>query len=223
MTAQAKKRTRRLWTKDEDDLLRRRYPHESTDSIAADMGRSKSSIYARVASLGLHKSDSFMAQKRTESVQKLNEMGAKHRFQAGLVPWNAGRRFVPGGRSIETRFKQGQKPHTWRPIGTERLTKEGYLERKVMDTCVTKNDYKPVHHIVWEEAGREIPPGHVLAFKDGNKRNFALENLELLTRKQLMARNTIHNYGPEVAQLAQLRGAIKRQINRLEGKDNEQR
>lgn len=219
-----KKRTRRLWTKDEDDLLRRRYPHESTDSIAADMGRSKSSIYARVASLWLHKSDSFMAQKRTESVQKLNEMGAKHRFQAGLVPWNAGRRFVPGGRSIETRFKPGQKPHTWRPIGTERLTKEGYLERKVMDTCVTKNDYKPVHHIVWEEAGRgEIPPGHVLAFKDGNKRNFALENLELLTRKQLMARNTIHNYGPEVAQLAQLRGAIKRQINRLEGKDNEQR
>lgn len=223
MTAQAKKRTRRLWTKDEDDILRRRYPHESTDSIAADMGRSTSSIYARVASLGLHKSDSFLAQKRTENAQKLNDLGAQHRFQPGLVPWNAGRRFVSGGRSIETRFKPGQKPHTWRPIGTERLTKEGYLERKVRDTCVTKNDYKPVHHIVWEEAGREMPPGHVLAFKDGNKRNFALENLELLTRKQLMARNTIHNYGPEVAQLAQLRGAIKRQINRLEGKDNEQR
>jgi len=183
------------------------------------MGRSTSSIYARVASLGLHKSDSFLMQKRAENAQKLNDLGAQNRFQTGLVPWNAGRRFVSGGRSVETRFKPGQRPHTWRPIGTERLTKEGYLERKVRDTCVTKNDYKPVHHIVWEEAGRgEIPPGHVLAFKDGNKRNFALENLELLTRKQLMARNTIHNYGPEVAQLAQLRGAIKRQINRLEGK-----
>ena len=218
MTAQAKKRTRRLWTKDEDDLLRRRYPHESTESIAADMGRSTSSIYARVASLGLHKSDSYAAQQAERNSARLVHLGMQHQFHAGLVPWNAGRRFVSGGRSIETRFKPGQKPHTWRPIGTERLTKEGYLERKVMDTCVTKNDYKPVHHIVWEEAGREIPPGHVLAFKDGNKRNFALENLELLTRKQLMARNTIHNYGPEVAQLAQLRGAIKRQINRLEGK-----
>lgn len=222
MTAQAKKRTRRLWTQAEDAMLRARYPNESTDSIAADMGRSTSSIYARVASLGLHKSDSFLAQKRTENAQKLNEIGAQHRFQAGLVPWNAGRRSVSGGRSIETRFKPGQKPHTWRPIGTERLTKEGYLERKIRDTCVTKNDYKPVHHIVWEEAGRgEIPPGHVLAFKDGNKRNFALDNLELLTRKQLMARNTIHNYGPEVAQLAQLRGAIKRQIKRIEGKKDE--
>ena len=213
-----KKRTRRLWTKDEDDLLRRRYPNESTDSIAADMGRSTSSIYARVASLGLHKSDSYAAQQAERNSSRLVQLGMQHQFQAGLVPWNAGRRFVSGGRSIETSFKPGQKPHTWRPIGTERLTKEGYLERKVRDTCVTKNDYKPVHHIVWEEAGREIPPGHVLAFKDGNKRNFALENLELLTRKQLMARNTIHNYGPEVAQLAQLRGAIKRQINRLEGK-----
>ena len=213
-----KKRTRRLWTKDEDDLLRRRYPNESTDSIAADMGRSTSSIYARVASLGLHKSDSYAAQQAERNSSRLVQLGMQHQFQAGLVPWNAGRRFVSGGRSIETRFKPGQKPHTWRPIGTERLTKEGYLERKVRDTCVTKNDYKPVHHIVWEEAGREIPPGHVLAFKDGNKRNFALENLELLTRKQLMARNTIHNYGPEVAQPAQLRGAIKRQINRLEGK-----
>ena len=182
------------------------------------MGRSTSSIYARVASLGLHKSDSYAAQQAERNSSRLVQLGMQHQFQAGLVPWNAGRRSVSGGRSIETRFKPGQKPHTWRPIGTERLTKEGYLERKVRDTCVTKNDYKAVHHIVWEEAGREIPPGHVLAFKDGNKRNFALENLELLTRKQLMARNTIHNYGPEVAQLAQLRGAIKRQINRLEGK-----
>lgn len=199
-------------------MLRARYPNESTDSIAADMGRSTSSIYARVASLGLHKSDSYAAPQAERNSARLVQLGMQHQFQAGLVPWNAGRRFVSGGRSIETRFKPGQKPHTWRPIGTERLTKEGYLERKVRDTCVTKNDYKPVHHIVWEEAGREIPPGHVLSFKDGNKRNFAIENLELLTRKQLMARNTIHNYGPEVAQLAQLRGAIKRQINRLEGK-----
>jgi len=213
-----KKRTRRLWTKDEDDLLRRRYPNESTDSIAADMGRSTSSIYARVASLGRNTTASYADRQAERNSSRLVQLGMQHQFQAGLVPWNAGRRFVSGGRSIETRFKPGQKPHTWRPIGTERLTKEGYLERKVRDTCVTKNDYKPVHHIVWEEAGREIPPGHVLAFKDGNKRNFALENLELLTRKQLMARNTIHNYGPEVAQLAQLRGAIKRQINRLEGK-----
>ena len=72
----------------------------------------------------------------------------------------------------------------------------------------------PVHHIVWREAGREIPRGYRLTFKDGNKRNFALDNLELVSIADMMRRNTVHNYGPEIAQLVQLRGAITRQINR---------
>lgn len=221
MTATKRKRTRRLWTQDEDDILMRRYPNESTEAIAKTLARSISSVYARVERLGLHKSDSYLQQQRAEVNEKLSAAGKDSRFAPGLVPWNAGKKFVSGGRSIETRFKPGQKPHTWRPIGTERVTKEGYLERKVSDTCVTRIDYRPVHHLVWEAAGRTVPPGHVLVFKDGNKRNFAIDNLELLTRKQLMERNTIHNYGAEVARLAQLRGAIKRQINRLEGKNNE--
>ena len=98
------------------------------------------------------------------------------------------------------------------------MTWEGYLERKVTDTGVKRIDYRLVHHLVWLAAGREIPPGHVLTFRDGDKRNFDLDNLELLPRKQLMQRNSYHNYGQEVANLIQLRGAINRQINRKEGK-----
>ena len=66
------------------------------------------------------------------------------------------------------------------------MTCEGYLERKVTDTGVKRIDYRLVHHLVWLAAGREIPPGHVLTFRDGDKRNFDLDNLELLTRKQLI-------------------------------------
>jgi hypothetical protein len=55
----------------------------------------------------------------------------------------------------------------------------------------------------------------VLIFCDGNKRNFALDNLELLSRSALMRRNSIHNYGPELARLSQLRGAVTQQINLL--------
>lgn len=143
---------------------------------------------------------------------------AATRFKPGQEPWNSGTHFASGGRSVETRFKPGNKPHTWRPIGTELISKEGYLERKVTDTGVTEHDYVPVHHLVWREAGREIPKGSVLVFRDGDKRNFAIDNLELVTRQELMRRNSIHNCGPEIAQLIQLRGAISRQINQREGK-----
>jgi hypothetical protein len=53
-----------------------------------------------------------------------------------------------------------------------------------------------------------------LTFRDGDKTNLSIENLELITRAELMRRNSIHNYGPEIAQLGQLKGALLRQIRR---------
>jgi hypothetical protein len=64
--------------------------------------------------------------------------------------------------------------------------------------------------------GEYPPKGMALIFKDGNKLNCEIENLELVSRKDLMLRNNVHQYGPEIAQLVQLRGAITRQINRKE-------
>ncbi len=57
---------------------------------------------------------------------------------------------------------------------------------------------------------------HAVAFKDGNKQNIALDNLELVSRADLMKRNSYHNYGKEIAQLVQLKGAVTRQINKRE-------
>lgn len=39
------------------------------------------------------------------------------------------------------------------------------------------------------------------------------DRLELVTRAENMARNTLHRYPKEVAQLIQLRGALNRKIN----------
>ena len=74
------------------------------------------------------------------------------------------------------------------------------------DTGVTRRDYVNVHHLIWREAGNDIPPGHILIFRDGNKANFALENLELITRKENMRRNSVHNLPKELAELCQLKG-----------------
>jgi hypothetical protein len=214
MTAPAGKPASRFWTPAEDELLRSRYADETAESLAEALNRTLSSVYYRARRIGLYKSAAFLARLRSDVNQKLLLSGETTRFHPGQKPWNRGIRFDVGGRSSETRFKPGHKTHNWRPIGFERMTWEGYLERKVTDTGVKRIDYRLVHHLVWLAAGREIPPGHVLTFRDGDKRNFDLDNLELLPRKQLMQRNSCHNYGPEISYLMMLRGQIIRKINR---------
>ena len=185
----------RPWTPEDDAELRRAYLANSASEVGRLMGRSRVAIRNRVHKLGIRKGTN------------------PSQFTKGFTPWNKGARFICGGRNPDTQFQPGHRPHTWNPIGHERVIKDGYLQRKLTDTGITRRDYVLIHHIVWREAGREIPPGHALVFRDGDKRNCALDNLELVSRATLMQRNSVHNYGPEIAALTQLRGAINRQIN----------
>lgn len=184
------------------------------------LNRTERCVFAAAAILGLKKSAEYLASPEACRLRCGSHVGADTQFKPGHQTWNKGTRFVAGGRSAETRFKPGQKPHTWNPIGHERVSDEGYLQRKMTDTGCTSRDYVAVHRLVWQEAGREIPKGYVLTFRDGDKRNFALDNLELVHRSELMKRNSLHNYPKEVAQAIQLRGALNRKINRLTGENN---
>lgn len=191
----------RPWSAEEDALLRTWYDTMPASRIGRLLGRTRAAVKQRVRALGLTKG---------------HNPGC---FAKGLTPWNKGAKFDSGGRSHETRFKPGHKPANWKPIGSERVSKEGYLQRKVTDTGYPPCDWVAVHHLVWRAAGREIPPQHHLTFKDGNKRNFALDNLALVSFVDMMRHNTCHNYGPEIAQITQLRGAITRQINKRSQKN----
>lgn len=204
--------TYHTWTPDEAALLARIYPDTSTDDVADRLGFTVAQIRRKAYALGIHKTPEF----RRETMVETGRKSVGRKFKAGNVPWNYGKSFPSIGRTIETQFKPKSNPPGWRPIGTERVNTWGYLQRKMTDTGESWRDYVPVHHIVWFDAGREIPPGHALVFRDGDKRNFALENLELITRSELMRRNSYHNYGPEIAGLIQLRGVISRKLNRKE-------
>ena len=165
------------------------------------LNRSKAAILLKAFELNLNKSFEFM-----KSI----------RFQKGHVPHNKGKQFPPTGRRKETQFKKGHVPHCWKPIGTERIAKDGYIERKVSDTR-TRKDWVPVQNIVWMQANGEIPKGHIVVFKNRNKTDFRLENLELISRQENMRRNSIHTKYPlEIRQVVQLRGALNRQIRKLE-------
>lgn len=197
---------RRRWSDAEIASLRELFPSTSTPELAARLRRSRAAIEGKAALLGLRRT----AEHRRRVWRAMGDQLAQHprsqarRFRKGNVPWTAGLKgYDAGGRSHATRFRPGHKPHTWAPIGTESTT-DGYRVRKIRDRGRGQWDkWRFVHHLVWEQAtGRKVPKGGVIAFKNGDRRDLRPENLELITRRQLMARNTIHNY-PE-----QLKGAI---------------
>jgi hypothetical protein len=206
------------WTEDEIRLLQEMYPGQRAQDIAERLGRTPGQVIAKAQRLGLRKTREAVAALARSSVADPQHPIHRHRFQKGQVPWNKGVHYQAGGRSATTQFKVGTQPRNWLPIGSERVRSDGYLERKLTDTGVTRHDFVCIHHIIWREAGREIPPGYALVFKDGNKHNLVLDNLELVRRAALMRRNSMHNYGPEIARIYQLQGAITRQINKRQGK-----
>lgn len=207
---------RRLWTEDEISELRRRYPNERSDAIAADMGRPVGSIYGKAQGLGLKKSDEFFADTELSGRTDGNQ-GQSSRFKKGQQSWNKGNKgYDAGGRSHETRFQAGHKPHNWVPVGSERVASDGIRQRKVSDTGYPPRDWKSVHMLLWIEAHGEVPKNHIVVFKDGNRENICLDNLECISRGELMRRNTIHNLPEEMVGVIRMRGALNRQINKRE-------
>jgi predicted DNA-binding transcriptional regulator AlpA len=141
----------------------------------------------------------------------------KHRFQPGLKSWNKGTRYRAGGRSVEHQFQPGQLPHNTVPVGTEVIGVDGYLKRKISDSRQShaRFNWKFVHVLVWEEHHGPVPKGHRLSFKNGDKADIRIDNLELVTHVEHMRRNSIHTVlPPELRHVVQLNGALKRKINR---------
>lgn len=206
--------TRTHYTKDEEAYLLKHYADTPTREIAERIGHSERSVYDKAHHLGLKKSAEFLASSMSGRLKANSTLGKSTQFKPSQTPWNKGLHFVSGGRSAETRFKPGQRPWNHHPIGHERLSKDGYLQVKMTDTGITRHDYVFVHRMVWETEHGAIPVDHVVIFKDGNKKNIELSNLQCLSRTELMAKNTVHNLPKPLAELVQLRGAITRQINK---------
>ena len=65
---------------------------------------------------------------------------------------------------------------------------------------------------IWQEHNGPIPAMHTVIFRDGDRSNVAIENLELISRADLMRRNTIHRLPLELKNTIMLLGVIKRKV-----------
>lgn len=195
----------RNWTPAEDEQLAAMWQTRSLNDCAADLGRGTGSVYNRVQKLKLKRTDEYKA------ITGCGRFGTRKPWNAGLKGWKS------GGRSKETQFKPGQKPsNTWRPIGAERVSKDGILYRKVADTGVKTTDWRAVHVLTWEADNGRLPEGMIVIFKDRNRENLQPDNLTAITRAENMRRNTIHRYPPEIHQAGIVLGWFRRKLKNME-------
>lgn len=214
--------SRHIWTESQVSQLSRLYADNAAADVAQAMGLTTAQIHYKAAQLGLAKSPEFKASEKSGRIlrgQQNENMKANH-FQPGFVPWNKGLTYQAGGRSKQTQFKPGAKPIGTMAVGSYRTTPDGTLERKTSETPGPNHlRWTPVARLVWAEAHGPIPPGCLIVFKPGKSTNvlelITPDRLECIARATLAQRNHPRNKSPELAKLYQLKGAITRQVNRI--------
>ena len=131
--------------------------------------------------------------------------GLTGRFEKGHESHNKGRKGWSAPGTEATRFKSGNLPHNIKPIGWERKGADGYVYVKVRmrpsrPDC--NDNFVAKHRLIWEEAHGPIPDGHVVIFKDGDRGNFALDNLALVSKaeNQILNRRRLRSTDPALTE-----------------------
>lgn len=156
------------------------------------------SDYRRAFCAAFGRTDASLVNLHSLRKRKGWSTGRTGQFVKGDESWNKGKPCAPGtgGRhpnARKTHFKhgvrQGVAVKLYKPIGTERVSKEGYVERKIHDGMPLQSRWRAVHLIRWEDANGPVPAGHCLKCLDGDKTNTDPSNWELIPRGVLSRLN----------------------------------
>lgn len=157
--------------------------------------------------------------------QKISS-GLDGRFKKGSIPVNKGLTWdeyltkEQQELSRKTTFKKGNVPASYLPVGTEIERLDGYVYVKIADP----KKWKQKHRVIYEKANGPVPANHKLIFADGNKRNFALSNLVLVSDHDLLTMNReklFYNNNPELTKLGVLISKLINKTYEMENKNNE--
>jgi len=226
----------RPWTDAEIRQLARIYPDARAEDVARALGRSVSAVYGVARKIGLGKSQAFYDSDMSARIMRGHQSQdmVASRFKPGNRPWNHGLKGSTGHHpnSRATQFKKGEMSgaaqHNYVPIGTLRISADGYLERKMTDdpSLYPARRWVPVHRLVWEAAHGPIPRGHIVVYRPGMKTtieaNVTVDRLECISKAENIRRNHPRSKSPELAKLVQIKGAITRQVNRI-AREHEER
>lgn len=126
------------------------------------------------------------------------------RYRKGQIPANKGKKWdeyltkEQQEKAKVTCFKKGNKPSNAVEVGAEHMRYSGskpedigYLYIKIADGRGNKN-WIPKQQYIYEQHYGKIPAGHKVIFADGNRFNFDIENLILVSNSEELIMNQ-HN------------------------------
>lgn len=126
-------------------------------------------------SLNLSKQKILATIRRYKMKSRLINTG---RFLKNKPPFNKGKKT---GVKPKNGFKKGHLPPSYKPVGSEKIDKCGFIVVKIADP----NIWKLKHHFIYERFnGIKIKKGEKIIFLDGDRKNFNIDNLILLTNSE---------------------------------------
>lgn len=197
----------RKWTEEDMRILRELYPHTRTEELCNILNRSARSVYSQANTNGIKKTQEFINDLLRLEADRLKKYGIATRYKKGNPTWNKNVKGYMGANV--TSFKKGQLPHNTKSIGDEKLNKEGHTLVKIGHKKWIRK-----HRLIWEQANGPIPKGFYIRIKDGNKENYNLDNMELVTMAENMRRNTMHRYPEELKNTMRALQKLKRTIKK---------
>ena len=145
----------------------------------------KGKTYKELVTLMNEKFDyEFSSQQIEGALRRYNlKTGNTGQFKKYKEPWNKGLKGYMGAN--KTSFKKGNIPPNYKPVGSERVTRDGYTEVKIKDP----NKWELKHRYIYKKHYGEIPSGYNVIFADKNISNFDIDNLILVSKAEMLMLN----------------------------------
>ncbi len=106
-------------------------------------------------------------------------------------------------------FTKGNQSSNTRPMGFRKM-RDGVLLEKVSSLGTERQNWRPVHRLIWERERGPIPAGFLVIFINKDVFDLRVENLELISPGDLSRRDEYLSYPREVRELIVLNHMIQR-------------
>ena len=169
----------KLFTPEQIQFFKDNYPNMSRKELTELLNKKYGTTFKQSQVVGFLKANKIKS-------------GRTGHYTKDQKSWNKGTKGLMKPNSGS--FKKGQQPHNLKPAGTERTNVDGYREVKIAG-CKA---WKLKQRVIYEQHFGPLKQGDVVRFKDGNKLNFAPENLVKISRAEHHFLNQLgHNTAPE--------------------------
>lgn len=193
----------------QDKFIRKNYMTMPLKRMADNINRSHCFVGGRMRQLGL-----------VTPLHIRQKFKADSQIKKGNISHNKGKTWdqimsrSSQKRSLRTCFKKGNLPHNTK-YDRCIVIRSGHPKRNEPSykwVRISKANWQMLHVNNWIRKYGPVPKGFIVVFKGKDTMNCEVSNLQLITRKENMLRNTIHRYPDDLIKTIRMLGKLKRKI-----------